>query len=179
MAWLSDEEYTYRQDCKEKKSVAASAHKQRTHCGRGGSVRFPHDNLTKKELRAMSGACTSYRMGEPMSWEVFKAMPDDLKGDYIRGLRNKFGVSNPKIADMMGIHPVTFNKHVKCLNLGRAMTDSKFNEAEWDAFLHPGMEPQETADEDIPVEVEEGDVITRGGLRWLRSPRELFLAMAR
>lgn len=46
MAWYSDEEYAYRQDCKEKAITARSARYKRTHCGKGGAVKFPSDYMT-------------------------------------------------------------------------------------------------------------------------------------
>lgn len=117
MAWMSDEEYTYVQDCREKKSVSASAFKARTHCGKGGRVKFPSDYLSKKELKAMNGECKSYRMNSPMSWEEFKSMPDDLKICYIKGLREKFNVPNAVLATMFEISAPVVNKYFKCLGL--------------------------------------------------------------
>ena len=35
----------------------------------------------------MSGECKSYRLNSPMSWDEFKAMPDDIKITYIKLLR--------------------------------------------------------------------------------------------
>lgn len=55
MAWYSDEQYTMIQDSREKKSIAASAFKQRTHCGKCGGVRLPSDSMSKKELKVLYG----------------------------------------------------------------------------------------------------------------------------
>ena len=79
MAWMSDEKYELMQDTRDKAITARSARSTRTHCGKGGAVKFPSDNLTKKEREAMNGKCETYRMNDPMTWEQFKAMPDDLK----------------------------------------------------------------------------------------------------
>lgn len=117
MPWMSDEKYTYIQDCKEKKSVAASAFKARTHCGKGGRVKFPSDYLTRKELNAMNGECKSYRLNAPMSWDEFKSLPDDLKVVYIKGLREKYGVPDTKLIELWGITAYMFNKWIKCLGL--------------------------------------------------------------
>ena len=84
---MKDETYVFIQDVKEKKTTARSARHTRTHCGRGGRVRLPSDNLSKKELMKMSGECKSYRLNSPMSWDEFKAMPDDIKITYIKLLR--------------------------------------------------------------------------------------------
>ena len=103
MAWLSDEQYFLMQDTKEKKITARGARHTRTHCGKGGAVKFPSDYLSKKELKAMSGECKSYRLNEPMTWAEFKEMPDDLKVTYIQALRAKYNVPDSYIAEMMGV----------------------------------------------------------------------------
>ena len=119
MARMSDEKYTYIQDCKEKKSVGVSAFKARTHCGKGGRVKLPSDFMSKKELNAMNGECKSYRLNAPMSWEEFKSMPDDLKAVYIKGLREKFGVPTTILAERMGCCEATLGKYLRCLGLGQ------------------------------------------------------------
>ena len=112
MAWYTDEQYEMIKDSREKKSIAASAHKQRSHCGRGGRVRFPSDNMTKKELNAMNGECKSYRMNDPMSWDEFKSIPDDLKILYINAIRKKYNAPNSAIAEMMDVDRTYFTKTV-------------------------------------------------------------------
>lgn len=95
-------------DMQDKKDTARSARHRRTHAGKGGSVRLPHDNMTRKELRKMNGEEKTYRINTPMRWEDFKAMPDDLKKEYVLGIREKF--KNPPdgdIAKMFGVAPQT------------------------------------------------------------------------
>lgn len=105
---MTDEKYTFVQDMREKKGIARSARHRRTHAGKGGAVRFPHDHMTRKELRQMNGEEKIYRINTPMGWEDFKAMPDDLKKEYVLGIREKF--KNPPdgdIAEMFGVKPQT------------------------------------------------------------------------
>ena len=116
MAWYSDEEYLLRQDCKEKKSVAASAFKQRTHCGKGGCT-LPHEHMSKKEIKAMNGEVKNFNLNKPMYWDIFKSMPDDLKKEYINGLREKFDVPDGKIAEMFGVGVNTISRYFKCYGL--------------------------------------------------------------
>lgn len=117
MAWYSDEQYMMIQDSREKKSVAASAFKQKTHCGKGGRVKFPSDYMTKKELIAMNGECKSYRMNDPISWSEFIEWPNEHKVAYIRKLREKFGVSDKHIAEMFDVSCNLFLMYVKELGL--------------------------------------------------------------
>ncbi len=115
---MTDEKYTYIQDCKDKKITARSARNKRTHNGKGGRVKFPSDYLSKKELKAMNGECKSYRLNAPMSWKEFKVMPDDLKIVYIKALREKYKVPDVQLSEAMGVSRVTMGKCIKNLKLG-------------------------------------------------------------
>lgn len=103
MSRKSYEQYLFEQDSREKKNVARGARHTRTHCGKGGSVKFPSDYLTEKERKAMNGKVESYRMNDPMTWKEFKRLPDDLKVNYVKALRNKYNVPDNALAAMFGI----------------------------------------------------------------------------
>ena len=90
MAILPDEQYVMISDSIEKKNIARSSRCRKTHCGKGGRVKFPSDYKTKKELKAMNGDVKTYNLNKPMSWTEFKALPEDLKITYIKKLRNEF-----------------------------------------------------------------------------------------
>lgn len=117
MAWLSDEEYTLRQENRDKSITARSARHARTHCGKSGGVKLPCDYMSKKELRAMNGACKSYRMNDPISWEEFKKWPDEHKITYIKNLREKYKVPTTALAKAMGVQEATLRRWLKCLGL--------------------------------------------------------------
>ena len=136
MAWYSDEQWEYMQDCKDKSITARSAKNTRSHCGRGGKVKLPSDYMTKKELKSMNGECKSYRLNSPMSWEEFKSMPDDLKVVYIKALREKYNVPNTALAEMFGICGPTLSRYFDTLGLsvGKAAAASK-KTWEKEAFL--------------------------------------------
>lgn len=91
---MTDEKYVFISDVKEKKDIGRSGHNKRTHTGKGGRVRLPSDYLSQKERNAMNGEVKSYRMNDPLSWAEFKAMPDDLKINYIKMIRSAYGVSD-------------------------------------------------------------------------------------
>jgi hypothetical protein len=84
---LRDEEYLFRQDVKEKSHTARSARYRKTHTGKRGVVKFPSDYMTEKEKKAMNGEVQTYKLNDPMTWEEFKAMPDDIKAVYIKALQ--------------------------------------------------------------------------------------------
>lgn len=120
---MTDEKYVLLTDTREKKNVARSASKRRTHNGKGGRVRLPSDHLTKKELKAMSGECESYKLNNPMTWKEFKKMPDDIKITYIKLLREKFGVSDRGLTEMFGcsVTPISLEMKRLGINAGKAI----------------------------------------------------------
>ena len=147
---MTDEKYSFVQDVRDRKRVARGAHNKRTHCGKGGAVKFPSDYMTRKELKAMSGEVKSYNINEPMKWKEFKALPDDIKIVYIKALREKFGVSDKKIGtEMMGVSQTAIAVEVGRLGikLGKG-TRFKFDKAAWMNWLYKGSE-------EIPVESHE------------------------
>lgn len=168
---MRDEEYLYYQDVKEKKITGYSARKARTHCGKGGRVRLPSNYLSKKELKAMSGECKSYRLNEPMKWAEFKAMPDDIKRDYINLIRERYNAPDSYIADMLGIHKVTLSGFFKALGLQKE-SKRKHGEA-WDrdgwlSWIH-GIKTQEGVQQ--PAEAVEEAPAVEDDLPW-NAPEE-------
>ena len=164
---MTDEKFVYTQDVRDKKITARSARNKRTHNGKGGAVKFPSDYMTKKEINAMNGEVKSYRLNEPMNWQEFKSMPDDIKVSYIKLLRAKCNVSDRAMAEMFGIGQHTVSAETR--RLGIASTHpgrKKWDKEGWLAFVN-GVFVQ--ADEDaVPdevvveavTEVEEAEPIT-------------------
>lgn len=117
MALMPDEQYVMISDSIEKKKIAHSSHNRKTHCGKGGRVKFPSDYLSKKELKAMNGDVKSYNLNRPMTWEEFRSMPQDLQIMYIKKLRNEFGVPDSVLGKAMGVCRSSFSKAMRDLNL--------------------------------------------------------------
>lgn len=117
MALMPDEQYVMISDSIEKKKIAHSSHNRKTHCGKGGRVKFPSDYLSKKELKAMNGEVKSYNLNRPMTWEEFRSMPQDLQIMYIKKLRNEFGVPDSVLGKAMGVCRSSFSKAMRDLNL--------------------------------------------------------------
>lgn len=114
---MKDETYVFISDVKEKGSIGRSAKARRTHTGKGGRVRLPSDNLSKKELMKMSGECKSYRLNDPMTWKEFMSMPDDIKVAYIKLLRQKFNAPGKYISQMLGINNGYYSKEINRLGI--------------------------------------------------------------
>lgn len=151
---MKDEEFVYKSDVRDKAITARSARHTRTHCGKGGRVRFPSDNLSKKELMKMNGEVKSYRLNSPMGWAEFKSMPDDLKVVYIQALRKKYGVPDIQIGNMMGVHKATFIKEMSRLGLSRGQNcggRKKWDEEGFFAWVN-GVDVPTPVTEEEPAE---------------------------
>lgn len=122
MARIPDEKWSMIEDCITRKNIARSANNRRTHCGKRGAVKFPSDFMTKKELQSMNSDVTCYRINDPMSWNEFKKLPDDLKILYIKFIREKFKAPDSMIAKAFGITEQYFGRWVKAngLFIGKA-----------------------------------------------------------
>lgn len=126
---MTDEKFVFFSDLREKKKTATGAHHKRSHCGKGGAVKFPSDFMTKKEREAMNGEVKSYKLNDPMTWAEFNAMPDDIKVTYITALRNKFNASDTNIAKMLGVSQPTFSETSRRLGI----PSKRSGRAKWDA----------------------------------------------
>lgn len=134
---MTDEKFIFVSDVRDKKRTATGAQHRRTHCGKGGTVKFPSDFMTKKERDAMNGEVKSYRLNDPMSWAEFKAMPDDIKAAYITALRKKYNVSDSKIADMLGVTRGSVCAEMKRLGIsGGTRSREKWDKDGWYAWVN-------------------------------------------
>ncbi len=155
---MTDEKYTFISDVREKKRTAAGAFHKRTHCGKGGAVKFPSDYMTKKEINAMNGEVKSYKLNDPMTWEEFKAMPDDIKIRYIKALRSKFNVSDTEIGRMLGCAQITISREVCRLGIseGRRGGRVKWDKDGWCAWCN-GLKLEKT---EAPAVEEKEEAVT-------------------
>jgi hypothetical protein len=156
---MNDEKYVFIQDSKEKAITARSARKRRTHNGKGGSVKFPSDYLSRKELNAMNGEVKSYKLNDPMTWKEFNALPLDVQKIYISALRQKYSVSVGALADMFGVHRTNVSRMLTKLNMSFTRGRHKWDEEGFAAWCNGGKteetEPAEEVVTDVPVEVKE------------------------
>lgn len=83
MPQLSDEQRDFIEDCRDKKRTGYSSHNKRSHCGKSGGIKFPSDNLTEKQKRAMNGKVITYQLSKILTDEEFNKLPDDIKKLYI------------------------------------------------------------------------------------------------
>jgi hypothetical protein len=53
MSRLPDEQWLMIEDSINKKKIARGSRNRKTHCGKGGSAKFPSDYMTRKEINAV------------------------------------------------------------------------------------------------------------------------------
>jgi len=150
---MKDETYLFHSEVGQKKNVARSARNRRTHAGKGGRVRLPSDNMTKKELNAMNGEVKSYRLNEPMTWVEFRAMPDDIKVTYIQMLRKKYGVPDSYLAKMFGVSGTMVRKTTERLGISNGKCQpKKWDKEGWIAWCNGVPVAKEEPEEPVPEE---------------------------
>lgn len=106
----------------------------------------------------MNGEVKSYRLNEPMTWAEFKRMPDDIQITYIKALRAKYGVSDTKIFEMMGVSQAVGQRVVANLGIGLGKGSNRcrnWDKDNWIAWVN-GVPKKETAEValDEPKEME-------------------------
>ena len=128
-------------DAMQKKRIAHGA----SHMKRGSKSKkctLPSDYLTDAQKRRLNGPVSTYKLDEPMSWESFKAMPEDLQKKYILNLQETYQANNDMLGKMFGVTGVSVCKMRHALGIG-AMGQSKMTrdevavrDAKWDAFCN-------------------------------------------
>ena len=126
-------------DAMQKKRIAhGAAHMKR--CSK--KCTLPSDYLTAAQKRRLNGPVSTYKLDEPMSWESFKAMPEDLQKKYILNLQEMYQANDKMIAKLFGKSDVTVGEHRKRLGLkptgkSRVTRDEvAVRDAKWDAFCN-------------------------------------------
>ncbi len=126
-------------DAMQKKRIAHGAAHMK-HNRKGCSL--PSDNLTAAQKRRLNGPVNTYKLDEPMGWESFKAMPEDLQKQYILILQNAYQANDKMIGKMLGKSDVTVGEYRKKLginSIGKSkMTrdEVSIRNAKWDAFCN-------------------------------------------
>ena len=123
-----------------KRSARGASHMK---CGsKSKKCTLPSDYLTDAQKRRLNGPVSTYKLDEPMSWESFKAMPEDLQKQYILNLQNTYQANDKMVGKMFGKSDVTVGEHRKRLGLkpiGKSMMtrdEKAIRDAKWNAFCN-------------------------------------------
>ena len=128
-------------DAMQKKRIARGASHMK-HGSKSKKCTLPSDYLTDAQKRRLNGPVSTYKLDEPMSWESFKAMPEDLQKKYILNLQETYQANNDMLGKMFGVTGVSVCKMRHALGI-KAMGQSKMThdevavrDAKWDAFCN-------------------------------------------
>lgn len=87
---MTDAKFIFNQNVREKSITKRSVSK--TNRTGKGAVRFPSDNLSRKEKNALNGPVETLNLNHIYTWDEFKHLSDDMKIRLVNHLINKFGV---------------------------------------------------------------------------------------
>lgn len=161
---MTDAEFLFNQTSRERKrNGVGDFHKKR----RGGRViRFPSDNLSRKEREKLDGEPVVYRFRDPIGYKEFKKYPHDIQQEYLDLLADKFhGVTNVLVAESLGVSASTFNVYMfnnklKLKNHGvKGTRSSLFLKTEdgiaWQKWNKKDVPAEDGAKEEVTEEIEE------------------------
>ena len=160
---MKDEKYVFIQDLIEKKTIGRGSFNKRSHCGGSGKKKWASEYMTKKELEKMNGELKTYRLNDPITWEEFKAMPDDIKKMYIKGIQERFNPFDASIARMFGVHQSTLLDVLKRLGMchGNVNRHRKWDREGFEAWASGGKVTEVTqVTEEKVTEVTEETKVT-------------------
>ena len=160
-------------DAMQKKRIAHGAAHMK-HNRKGCSL--PSDNLTAAQKRRLNGPVNTYKLDEPMGWESFKVMPEDLQKQYILNLQNTYQANDKMIGKMLRKSDVTVGAYRKKLGIhsigkSKMTRDEKtICDAKWDAFCNgvvggkPG-EPKKIENDEVEESCDEIDNEVEGPVK--------------
>lgn len=99
------------------------------------SCHMPADTMTASEIKKLNGKVVTYRLGKPMNWETFAAMPVDLQQEYIKKLIDRYGVTATRLAGMFGVDKETLGHKLQELKVRHMPNKMRAEQiAAWRAF---------------------------------------------
>lgn len=136
-------------DAMQKKRIArGAAHRK---CGaKSRKCTLPHENLTKKELKALNGEVKSYNIHQRLNWKEFKKLPDELAAEHIQYLVDTFGANVGAIASALGVCYDSVFKHLKSKGI-RLKARRFVTTPEWLAFMGEAVETEPAPVEELAV----------------------------
>lgn len=143
---MTDAEWIFKTDCADKKRIARSASKK-NRTGKG-PIRFPSDNLTKKELRKMNGDIKTYKINDCISWKEFLIYPHDIQQEYLDSIAVKYHPNAHDLTEMFGANSVKtlyayFSRHKLNAHLRQNMSSCSLSN-EWKKFCGLDIPVSET-----------------------------------
>jgi hypothetical protein len=104
MAWLSDPEYLFQQEIKEKKSAGRGAFHKKSGA-KSKKCTLPYEYLSKKEREKLNGECKTYKIGSfEVTWDEFKTWPEEFQVKHINSFLNRYDCGLSAISEYVFGH---------------------------------------------------------------------------
>lgn len=113
------------------------------YCADTNGKRINKPIISKSQIEVPKDICpkgeTTYKLGERMTWEEFKAMPKDLKIEYIDLLKKHCGIKQEDLANAFGVALPTLRGQLNlagyCNKKGWKRFKDPIESAKWQLFL--------------------------------------------
>ena len=113
-------------------------------------TKAPFSTKRKEEVKM-----NTYNLHEPMTYNEFKKMPDDLQKQYLIYIKETYNPSNEQISEMLGIYKTTVSNIRNRLGIPRCSNklQTPEQEKEWIKFLNnlPEEAPTPVQRANIPL----------------------------
>lgn len=104
MAWLSDPEYLFQQEIKEKKSTGRGAFHKKSGA-KSKKCTLPYEYLSKKEREKLNGECKTYKIGSfEVTWDEFRTWPEEFQVKHINSFLNRYDCGLSAISEYVFGH---------------------------------------------------------------------------
>ena len=114
---MTDIEWMFKEDVREKKSLVASSRHRK--CGsKSKKCSMPSDYLTARQKKKLNGEVKVYKMNVPMTWDDFKAMPIPQQSEYLNTIINKYHANGAALSMMFNVSAGAIRLHCARHSLG-------------------------------------------------------------
>ena len=149
---MTNEEYIFQQTNRERKQIGAGAY-ARKNGSKTKKCTLPSDNLTAGQIKKRNGEIMQYKLNQPMKWNEFRSMPEDLQREYIQKLESEKKARAIDIAEMLGINKNYLSNYTRTLFQGKTPFTGKHQvnqSQEWRDFIEGNITtPEEKKNEEI------------------------------
>ena len=133
---MTDAQYVFRQDSREKKNIARQA-QYRKRGSKSKKCSLPSDGMTQKQWEEACGPVQTFKLNDPVSWEEFKSWPPHIRETYVSRLHTKYAAGAPQFAELFGISVSGFrhfcsNNNIVVPSKGKGFTLNAEQRAKWE-----------------------------------------------
>lgn len=144
---MNDIEHLLKEDERSKRQNGKAIY-HRAQRGGSKSCRFPHEYLSKKELKELNGKVESINLRKILSWKEFKKLNENLQREYINDKIENYGARYQDIAKAMGTNLNTMSQYVNRNIKGVKKTKpSKYMDKRWEDFIRLNKPAEEEKEE--------------------------------